>query len=240
EIVKRLEDDNATIFANSPRLVYELERIGFKEPKLLYSPIYNIDQYNNERKLPEQFTVAVYHTDASPLTMLNDKSGNSNVPHIMEVAKALPHIKFKFFGGVEKYNHSNLDKTIAENIEFCGRIAEKDMLDFIGSCSAIIRSTVHDGFPHSPIQFMLCGRQAIVSCPDGSMEYATKLQYEDIINVDDAKKDMINCIREAIKNQNEFYKKADEIKAYYRKLMSEETFKKEIYKAVNNEDTTQD
>jgi glycosyltransferase involved in cell wall biosynthesis len=237
EIVSRLENDNATIFANSPRLVYELERIGFKEPKLLYSPIYDIDQYNNERKLPEQFTIAVYHTDGSPLTMLNDKTGNSNVPHIMEVAKALPHIKFKFFGGTEKYNHTNLDKKIAKNIEFCGRIKEENMLDFIGSCSAIIRSTVHDGFPHSPIQFMLCGRQAIVSCPDESMKYATKLQYEDIINIDDAKKDMIDCIREAMQNQNEFYKKSDEVKEYYKKLMSEETFKNEIYKAVNDENT---
>ena len=229
-----LQKENATIFANSPRLLKELKRCGFEKSELLYSPIYNIDQYKSTKPLPKEFTVGVYFTDSNPMTMLHDKTGLSNIPMIVDVASQLPHIKFKFFGGREKYSHKTLDKPFPDNIEFCGRIKENEMVDFINSCSCILRSTIHDGFPQSPIHFMLCGRQAIVSCPDDELKYSIKLKYEDILeNIDDAKKDMVDCIKQAYDNPDALLNKTDEIKKYYGNLMSVSVFNEKIYGVLN-------
>jgi len=81
---------------------------------------------------------------------------------------------------------------------------------------------------------MLCGRQAIVSCPDEELKYSIKLKYEDILeNIDDAKKDMVDCIKQAYDNSDALLNKTDEIKKYYGNLMSVNVFKEKIYGALN-------
>jgi len=45
--IQRLESENAVLFANSPRLVREMHRCGFKDTTLLYTPIYEIEKYKS-------------------------------------------------------------------------------------------------------------------------------------------------------------------------------------------------
>lgn len=78
---------------------------------------------------------------------LDGANGRSNIPLIRDVARSMPDVKFKFFGGLAKEKK--------DNIEFVGRIPEEGMVDFINSCSMNLRATIHDGFPQLPIQFML-------------------------------------------------------------------------------------
>lgn len=230
---EKFDEINAKIFVNSPRCLEEMKDCGFKDAELLYTPIYNQKQYSWLVDPPKQFTVAVYYSDDSPMMKLDGGNGHSNLPMIMEVAKAMPDIKFKFFGGHRKFLPEDISEDVGDNIEFCGRIEEKDMCAFINSCSMIVRSTIHDGFPQLPIQFLLCGRQALVSCPDMEMNYANKLLYEEIFEVyDDARDDVINKIYEMEKSPSIFKTKVEEIHDYYSELMSVAKFREEIYKCL--------
>ena len=98
------------------------------------------------------------------------------LPFVLDVAKSMPDIKFKFFGSMRK-------EKVADNIEMCGKIKPENMVDFINSCSMNLRFTRHDGYPQLPIQFLLCGRKALVSCPD-EMKYADKIGFEDLARTD--------------------------------------------------------
>jgi len=223
---------DAKLFVNSKRGQDELKLCGF-DAQLLYTPIYNQSQYKWVTNPPEQFTVAVYYSDESPMMTLKESGGYSNVPLIREIARDMPDIKFKFFGGTEKYVHQDIESEVSKNIEFCGRIKPEDMTDFINSCSMIVRSCIHDGFPQLPIQFMLCGRQALVSCPDKALKYAEKISKEEIYeHFDDTKEEIFNKIYEMSENPNALKDKVQEIHDYYSELMNEETFKKEIRKCI--------
>lgn len=222
------EKQDAKLFVNSPRCLQEMQMCGFENVELLYTPIYNQQQYKSLRKPPEKFTVAVYFSDHSPMMSLDGGGGLSNIPLITEVARAMPTIKFKYFGGLNKYKQEDIESDVPKNIEFCGRIAPEDMTDFINSCSMIVRSTVHDGFPQLPIQFLLCGRQALVSCPDESMKYAEKLSFEETFDKsDDAKDEIVEKIFEMSKKKIDA-KELDTIHKYYTQLMDKEKFVKRI------------
>lgn len=218
-INKALKESGAVLFANSPRLLDELTKCGIEGVKLLYTPIYNMSAYK-PKKMPKKTTVGVYYSDDNPMHAMDGGNGHSNLPLILDIARSLPSIEFKFFGGVERSR--------ADNIEFCGRIPEPDMPDFINSCSMHLRSTIHDGFPQLPIQFMLCGRPAIVSVPDKEFKYADKLSFEDVLHYEDAKSEIINKIYDNIG------KKLDdkEVKEYYSELMSADKFKETIYGVI--------
>ena len=98
----------------------------------------------------------------------------------------------------------------------------------------VVRATVHDGFPQLPIQFMLCGRQALVSCPDEEMKFADKLSFEDVEKWEDNKSELITKICECKAKEyasdscpihSDLSEKAHE---YYSELMSVDVFKEKI------------
>ncbi len=102
--------------------------------------------------LPKEFTVACY----MPAT-----NGAFYRPNEMiEIARNLPDIKFKFFGNPIQVG---TDPTLPQNIEFCGYI--QNMEEFVKECSAIMRFPIHDGLPISVLEFILAGRYSIQSVP---------------------------------------------------------------------------
>ena len=174
--------------------------------------------------LPDAFTVGVYYSDDANMNYFNparptdDNDGRSNTHLLFEVAKAMPTVKFKFFGGMLKQKEANM--------EFCGKIPYENMPEFIKSCSMIVRPTVHDGFPHLPIQFLLSGRSALVSYPAKDMPYTQKLSFglaekfsENIAELCDK----IYKIRD-----NGILYKYEEIEKYYRDLLDVDTYRKNI------------
>lgn len=222
--IKRMFDlKGAKLFANSPRGVEELQSCGL-DAELLYTPVYNMDQYKPKFKLPNKFTVGVYISSSNPMHRPDGANGDSNIPLILDVADSLPHIDFKLFGA---------DNIVEQkgNLEYCGRIPESEMVDFINECSMVVRATIHDGFPQLPIQFLLCGRQALVSCPD-EMKYCDKLSFEDIMHYGDAKDEMLSKIIEMSNKKYDYDKLAKNAKDHYSDLMSEEYFKKRVYDEI--------
>jgi hypothetical protein len=234
DFAEAFKKQKAVVFANSRRCLNELHKCGFTFASLLYTPIYEMDKYINKAPLPKDFTVAVYYSDSNNAHKLDGAGGMSNIPLIMDVARSLPNIKFKFFGGKVKYLPKDIEKEVSENIEFVGRIPEDEMVDFINSCSMVLRSTVHDGFPQLPIQFMLCGRQALVSCPDKEMRFSEKLIHEEIFDkYDEAKTDMINKILTMSEKPDYLVSQVEDIHKYYAELMSVENFKEVIHRCLD-------
>ena len=222
-IKKLFKIKKAKILVNSRRCQKELKLAGIKAD-LVYTPIYNIKQYKPSA-FPDKFTVAIYCSDSNRMHKLDSQDGFSNVPLLMEVAKSLPMIDFKFFG---------LDKVTEkkDNIEFCGKIPEEEMPSFIGECSMIVRSTVHDGFPQLPIQFLLSGRFALTSCPDKELKFADKLSFEDNLDWEKNKSEVINKILEMRNRRPKPFRLSESAHEYYGDLMNVDKYKEEIYKYV--------
>jgi hypothetical protein len=235
DLKKAFKESNAVIFANSPRCTRELQECGI-DAELLYTPIYNIDQYQVIKPLPDEFTVAVYYSDSNPMHQIEDNGGLTNIPLILDVAVSCPNIKFKIFGGQRKYLPKDIMKRVPGNVEFVGRIPEDKMVDFINECSMVLRSTIHDGFPQIPIQFVCCGRQALVSCPDEELQFMNKLSFEDIIDWEAAKNEVIEKLYQ-MKDSEHLIKlgtRSKNAKDYYRDLMSEDVYRERIYKCLTD------
>lgn len=227
DIKKMFKVQDAVLLSNSPRCQEELLRCGL-ETDLVYTPIYEIDKYKSIAPLPEKFTVGVYVSDTNRAHMPDGAGGHSNIPLILDVAMAMPDVEFKLFGIDKMYDKKG-------NVEYCGRIPESHMVDFINECSMVVRSTIHDGFPQLPIQYMLCGRQALVSCPDETMEYAEKISFEDNLDWESNKGEIISKIY-AMKDNLPFGgANQDCVTEYYRDLMSADVFKEKIYSYMEKE-----
>jgi len=121
----------------------ELEELGIKNVSVLPLPL---TKHYDVKPLPKEFTMAVY----MPAT--NEELYNNGL--MDSVAKAMPDIKFKFFG-------NELRKGTINNVEYMGKIPKDKMDKFIESCSAIMRITIHDGLPLSPCEFIAQGRNVL-------------------------------------------------------------------------------
>lgn len=104
------------------------------------------------RPLPKDFTVACY------MPAVNREFYQPQ--QMLEVAKKLSDIKFKFFGNPTQVG---TDPALPNNIEYCGYIDNMDA--FLSECSAIMRFPIHDGLPISVLEFLLAGRYSLQSVP---------------------------------------------------------------------------
>ena len=192
---------------NSPWLYDELSEMGI-HTELVYTPIF--DTFDIV-PLPSKFTVGVYYSETNP--MHNEK-------FILDVAKAMPDIDFIFFGG----SHKEHDK----NIRF---EPHTDIKDIIKQCSLNVRITVHDGWPQTPIQFLMSGREVIINSDMPYMNYLPcQLSEATYAN---AKADLINKIRE-VKKKFHTKKYFEGAKAYYEDLMSVDAYRDEITRVIAN------
>ncbi len=124
---------------NSEFLEKELREIGI-DAERIYMPLI---QKPHLMPFPEKFTVGVYYSDSNPM---------HNEEFLLDIAKSMPDIDFKFFGGSKRAVEDNIEYMEWKNIE-----------EVIKQCSINIRISVHDGFPHTPIQFLMAGREVITN-----------------------------------------------------------------------------
>lgn len=147
----------------------ELKEMGFNSviipipPEKLFEP----------KPLPKEFTVGVY---------INPTQDMYHEKFMGDIAKAMPDIKFKFFGG-------NQIKKIG-NSEWVGFLRGDDYEKFLESISCMVRLTVHDGLPISPLEAITMGRNVLCSTKLPHMLHA---EYKDN---SPQKKDIISKIRE--------------------------------------------
>lgn len=191
---------------NSKGLQDELSEVGVKAEVL---PMPLLDDIKVS-PLPEKFTVGVYYSDSNPMY---------NLELMMDIAKSTPDINFKFFGGSM---HTNED-----NIEYLGWAPIQKIID---KCSMNLRICIHDGFPHTPIHFMLGGRQVLTNFEMEGANYIDIKVGEE--NLGECKVKIIEKIR-AIKAGKE-KKDLDKAKDYYLKLMDKDEYKRKIYEILKN------
>ena len=232
-IQEALRSEDIICFMNSQRMHEELNEINI-ESYLVYPPIYKLNKFKVTKRFPKKYTVAVYFSDTPNMNELEGKGNMSNIPIIIDVASAMPDIDFKFFGDVGRVWKDENGCVIKKkkNVEFCGKIPFDKMNEFINSCSCIIRSTQHDGFPQLPIQFMLAGRDSIVSVPDTQFIANIKLSFEEPTDYMAHKNEIINAIYELASKTRPTLEQtkitAEVKKEYYRDLCCEKRFKEEI------------
>ena len=186
---------------NSLHLRTELAEMGFNA-HVVHMPLC---EEIKPSPLPKKFTVGVYYSDTNPM---------HNEVFMMDVAKSMPDIDFIFFGGSKQAKEENIEYVPFTNIN-----------DIIARCSMNLRITVHDGFPHTPIHFMLAGRQVITNV---DMPYSNFMD----INIDnetygESKVAVIEKIR-AVRTGKEGGD-LDEAKGYYIELMDPVKYKNIIY-----------
>lgn len=172
----------------------ELEELGIKNIKIVPLPL---SKKYDIKSLPKEFSVAVY--------MPGVNQGLYCEELMISVARAMPDVKFKFFGNA-------LRKGTLENIEYMGYV--QDMEKFIEETSMIMRITGHDGLPLSPCEFAAMGRNVLSNIKMPFWEY-----------VKPNKKQIIQKIREMQKMP--VNKIASE---YYNKLLDKEKYVKTIKK----------
>ncbi len=124
----------------------ELKELGIDSivvpipPAKLYKPL----------PLPEEFTVAVYNPEVNKAFYR---------PELMlEVAKSLPDVKFKFFG--DQY-----ERKTEGNIEWMGRLSQEEMDVLIANSSCLLRTPIHDGLSLNALEFLTAGRQVVITTP---------------------------------------------------------------------------
>lgn len=148
--------------SEAPHIQEELEEIGIANQVVPIPP----DKLYTPMALPEEFSVAIYENPTQNLYY------NS----LMEqVARAMPDVKFYFFGDITKEGKKY------RNVAHLGWI---DLDEWLPKFSCNLRVTIHDGLPLTPLQFMTAGRHAITS---------TKL--EGAFQVEADRKQIIEAIR---------------------------------------------
>lgn len=200
EMKKLMKDKKLIQFSEFQPTHDELAEVGIETeivplpPKDIFTPT----------KLPKDFSVGIY---------INPTQDMYYEAHMYDLAKAMPDIKFKFFGNRDKANKKE------ENMEWVGYV---DMDKFIDETSCNLRITKHDGLPLAPVQFFMKGRDVITNV---DLKYAYHI---DTSVYEHSKRDIIKAIRE-VKEKHKSGKPNLEASEYYRKLMDHETYKDKIY-----------
>jgi glycosyltransferase involved in cell wall biosynthesis len=151
--------------------------------------------------LPEEFSVGVYINPTQDMYFENE---------MYDIARAMPDIKFKFFGNKDKVGRTE------ENCEWVGYV---DMDEFIKNTSCLLRITVHDGLPLGPIQFFMKGRDVVTN---------VNLDYAYIINEREGNKSKSQILK-SIREIKEKARVNIEASEYYTKLMDHDKFRKAVY-----------
>ena len=204
---------------NSYSLKKELGEMGIKA-SVVHAPL-DINKFKI-RPLPKEYTCGIYFTDGRP-EMYYFK-------YMLDLAKNTPDIKFLFFGGYGEYFPA------CNNMRYLGW--EKDITKVIDQCSVVLRLTKHDGFPLSPIEFLLSGRQILTNFKDPDFKYVNHI---DITPNDNEwvnqKGDIIRMIR-MLKSHPLQEKTLIKIRKYYNNLLNPLKYKRKIYEICSKKKNT--
>jgi glycosyltransferase involved in cell wall biosynthesis len=160
--------------------------------------------------MPVEFTVAIYdhgqsREDVYCKALMSD------------IVKSCPDIKFIFFGEEHNIGKEN-------NYQFLGRV---NIDDVIKQSSCLLRITRHDGFPVTPVEFIVHNRPTITS---NKYPYQIKVDFDGTLsdmNVPVLKKRIINELRKLKANESEKID-FDAARNYYRQILSPHKLKRRL------------
>ena len=100
------------------------------------------------------------------------------------------------------------------------------MAEVIAQSSVLLRATLHDGFPISPIEFLSANRMVITN---QDMPYTEKIEADLKKDVSEFKKEIMNKIRGIKKRylRGQFFEMA---RQHYKKILNPAKLRKEIAK----------
>jgi len=196
--LKRLFEDFGIIHLTEAKHTQaEMKELGIKTKVVPLPPnkLFRWKQF----KQPKKFVVANY---------INPTQSEMYKEEFMkDVADHMPDVEFMFFGDKNKvYKENN-----------CNYVGWKPIEWIIKNSSILTRMVVHDGLPHSPLQFLTAGRRVISN---------VKIKYFDYCPVD--RKAVIEKIRKLKKNPIAPKKASD----FWRKELDHKKFKKRIENLV--------
>jgi glycosyltransferase involved in cell wall biosynthesis len=171
--------------------------------------------------LPKKFTIAVY----TPAT--KTAPAIYNLELMKDIVKSCPDINFLFFGG-------GLGDFKADNLE---NVGWTDMKEVMKKSSCLLRFTIHDGLPITPIEFRLAGRDAMTSVQLPYIHFAGT----GVINKEEyakKKEGIIKVVREVRKGQKKkgWLKETKKARRYWKEHCDPEVYKKRIYEILNEKD----
>jgi len=188
---------------NAPWLQEELAEVKI-HADLVDTPV-DIAKYGGPvPALPKEFTVGVYVSDTNKM---------HNEEFIQDLAKSMPDCRFLMFGRNRR--------DVYDNIEY---VPHQDTLKIIERCSMNLRLTVHDGFPQTPIQFMLMGRNAVTSVP---VPFAH--QFKEPISKEAWPKQKVALVDMVRKIKRAPGIEVDAVRAHYQVTHSPELYKQKVY-----------
>ena len=164
-------------FSQSPANTRELKEAGMNV-KLLPLPVF-VPELKEKLPLPEKFTVAIYDHGQSP----NDIYCAALMTDIIT---SMPDVDFIYYG--DRYKEGS-----EKNVKFAGH---KPINEIIAQSSCLMRITKHDGFPVSPIEFMVHNRPTITN---QDFPYMRRVEFDGVVTPDSipkVKKDIISALRQ--------------------------------------------
>jgi len=186
----------------------EMRELGFKG-EVLPLPVENKFEIY---PMPKNFTVAVY-----------DHGGIDEKWHkwvVMEIAKAMPHVRFLFFGNKHAVGSER-------NTTWLGK---QPIQDIIRQSSALLRLTIHDGFPVAPVEFMFSGRRVITNVPG--------MPFTDYVNLGVVTDDRVVEIKKMIFDKIEEVRKGPGVNPkaipYYEKILAPLAFKEKLNERIED------
>jgi len=200
-------------FTQSKENFLEMQELGFMTEHL---PL-PVELTPAEIPFPDEFTVAVY-----------DHNGSDEKWHkwlIMELTKAMPDVNWLFFG-----NRNAVGKL--KNTEWAGN---RPIKEIIGRSTCLMRLTVHDGFPVSPVEFMYSGRKVITNVKDMPFTHYVKIGEVSDARIVEIKKAVFDKVREVQKEPRFSSHEQMKVIEYYDNLLNPETFKRKIEDVTKRE-----
>ena len=203
---------NVKHFCQSEQNAEEMRELGF-DVEVLPLPVENNYKLS---PMPDKFTVACY-----------DHGGVDQKWHkwlVMELAKAMPDVDFKFFG-----NRNAVGKD--KNTEWLGHVPMQEVID---KSSCLVRFTIHDGYPVAPVEFMFSGKKVITNVPDMPFTNYVDLGVVNDDRVPEIKQMVLREIRKVQDDPIWTSAVHSDVVKHYETLLSKEKFKKRIEEVVND------
>lgn len=193
----------------------EMLAIGMKTD-LLVPPIEGDYQVT---PLPKKPVVAVYAANTPTAKQIY------NLDFMQDVIRACPDIDFLLFGGgLQEFKPINV-----KNVGWC------DIKEVIKQSSILMRVTYHDGLPVTPMEWRMCGRDAIASVQMPFVHFAGS----GVITPDnyaEKKEKMVRLLRDVVKAQKkEGVKDVQKAREYYMNLTSPKKFIKDFKRIINEQ-----
>ena len=208
--IVKMFNDNFICYCQSESNANELKDLGVKA-KYLPLPV-EIQEASCSH--PEKFTVAIYD------------HGTNNIycePLMIDIIKAMPDIDFLYFGDEKK---KSLKIGDLDNIRFVGHVP---MDKIYAQSSMLLRITLHDGFPVSPIEFLQAGKAVV--CNQG-LDYCENIKTDFTEKgVIQMRKDIMKAIRFIKRDylDDDFFNMA---RAHYKRVLNPMRLRKDIDKQI--------